>query len=142
LKNVAQENLDAPRAIEYYARKMETYSRVLSKQRGKHIDKVISAVNRRISNFGLNWVLPDGWILVCGLIFYALLLYSLSLSPTSPDNWEQFLVFLNPAHRAPFPDAPVDWGFWSYTIDFLFRIIETMLIYQTIIAFRKYSRKI
>ena len=142
LKNVAQENHDAPQAIEHYAREMETYSRVLSKQKGRHIDKAILAVNRWTNNFGLNWVLPIGWILVCGSIFYALLLYSLSLSPTNPDCWDQFFVFLNPAHRARFIGVPVDWGFWSYTIDFLFRIIETTLIYQTIIAFRKYSRKI
>ena len=100
LKNVAQENHDAPKAIEYYAREMETYSRVLSKQKGRHIDKAILAVNRWTNNFGLNWVLPIGWILVCGSIFYALLLYSLSLSPTNPDCWDQFFVFLNPAHRA------------------------------------------
>ncbi len=142
LKNVAQENHDAPKAIEYYAGEMKIYSRVLSKQKGRYIDKAILAVNRRTNNFGLNWVLPIGWILLCGSIFYALLLYSLSLSPTNPDCWDQLFVFLNPAHRSRFVGAPMDWGFWSYTIDFLFRIIETTLIYQTIIAFRKYSRKI
>ena len=142
LKNVAQENHDAPQAIEYYAGEMETYLRVLSKQKGRHIDKAILAINRRTNNFGLNWVLPIGWILLCGSIFYILLLYSLSLSPSNLGYWDQFFVFLNPAHSSAFIGAPVDWGFWSYTIDFLFRIIETTLIYQTIIAFRKYSRKI
>ena len=142
LKNVAQENHDAPKAIEYYAGEMKIYSRVLSKQKGRYIDKAILAVNRRTNNFGLNWVLPIGWILLCGFIFYILLLYSLSLSPSNLGYWDQFFVFLNPAHSSAFIGTPVDWGFWSYTIDFLFRIIETTLIYQTIIAFRKYSRKI
>ncbi|WP_206599459.1 hypothetical protein, partial [Bathymodiolus azoricus thioautotrophic gill symbiont] len=55
--------------------------------------------------------------------------------------WKNIFEFLNPTHKVLFINE-YHWSSWSYFLDFLFRIIEGLLIYQTIQAFRKYSRKL
>ena len=139
LKNVAQKNNDAPQAIAFYAEEMKAYSRTLSWKKGERIDVLILWINHLTNNFGLNWMWPIGWILGVGVVFYILLLCSLCLNG-SFYNWTEFPVFLNPTHKTGFIDGR--WGFWAYLFDLSFRLIEATLIYQTIIAFRKYTRKL
>ncbi len=140
LKNVALENNDVPQAIEFYAKEMDAYSRTLKETTGKTIDKLILQFNCCTNRFGLNWVLPIIWILGLGSISYILLLWPCS-SIGDLDNWGKFFVFLNPTHKTEFVCKGY-WGFSTYLIDFLFRAIEATLIYQTIVAFRKFTRKL
>ena len=140
LKNVAQKNSDAPRAIAFYAKEMEAYSHTLSWEKGERIDMLILWFNQKTNNFGLNWVLPIGLILGLGFLFYILLLSS-CLGTCNSSVAGKFFVFLNPTHKIEFV-CKGSWGFFTYFFDFVFRLIEAALIYQTIIAFRKYTRKL
>ena len=140
LKNVALENNDAPQAIEFYAKEMEAYSSTLKDTPGKTIDKLILWFNYWTNKFGLNWVLPIFWVLLLGFISYSLLLWTCSCI-ADLDNWGKFFVFLNPTHKTEFVCKGY-WGFSTYLIDLLFRAIEATLIYQTIVAFRKFTRKL
>ena len=168
LKNVAQKNNDAPQAIEFYAEEMKAYSRTLSWKKGERIDVLILWINRWTNDFGLNWVWPIGWILATGAGLYALLLWSCSdidsladwkkffvfslkavPDEISTNNFDslnfdglgKFFVFLNPAHKIEFVFGE-NWQPLTYFFDFAFRVIEATLIYQTIIAFRKFTRKL
>ncbi len=140
LKNVAQQNNDAPQAIVFYAKEMKAYSHTLSWKKGEIIDKCILLFNHKTNNFGLNWVWPIRWILGLGFLLYILLLLSCS-GICNPDVAGKFFVFLNPTHKIEFV-CKESWGFFTYFFDFVFRLIETTLIYQTIVAFRKFTRKL
>ena len=140
VKNMARKSNDAPRAIAFYAKEMEAYSRTLSWQKGQIIDKLILLFNRGTNKFGLNWLWPIGWILGFGLVLYTLLLLSCSYID-SPGVWGKFFVFLNPAHKTEFV-CKGNWGFFTYFFDFVFRLIEAALIFQTTIAFKKYTSKL
>ena len=142
LKNVARQNNDAPQAIVFYAKEMEAYSRTLSWKREEIIDKCILWLNQKTNNFGLNWVRPIGLIFVAGIVLYGLLVRSLCLDIGNWDHWTKFPVFLIPTHKAGIEFIAGQWGFLAYSIDLVFRLIETTLIYQTIIAFRKFTRKL
>ncbi len=142
LKNVAQQNNDAPQAIVFYAKEMEAYSRTLSWKREEIIDKCILWLNQKTNNFGLNWVWPIGLIFWAGIVLYNLLLRSLCLDAGNWDHWTKFPVFLIPTHKTGTEFIAGQWGFLAYSIDLVFRLIETTLIYQTIIAFRKFTRKL
>ena len=143
LKNVAQKNNDAPQAIAFYAKEMEAYSHTLSWISGQFFDKFILKFNRWTNNFGLTWWLPILWILGFGLVLYLLLLLSIDSSDCCIcKEWKKFLVFLNPTHKIGVEFIDGQWGFWAYLFDLSFRIIEATLIYQTIIAFRKFTRKL
>ena len=143
LKNVVQKNNDAPRAIVFYAKEMDAYSRTLSWGKGPFFDKFILKFNRWTNNFGLTWWLPIIWILGFGALLYACLLYSLGMNIDDIlicKHWTTFPVFLNPTHKTGFVYG--QWGLLAYSIDLFFRVIEAALIYQTIIAFKKFTRKL
>ena len=143
LKNVAQKNNDAPRAIAFYAKEMEAYSHTLSWEKGQRIDKIILLFNKWTNGFGLNWWLPILWILGFGFVLYLLLLLSIDSNDCCIcKEWKKFPVFLNPTHKTGVEFICGQWGFWAYLFDLSFRIIEATLLYQTIIAFRKFTRKL
>ena len=151
LKNVAQKNNDAPQAIAFYAKEMEAYSRTLSwswsgplswpRERAQMIDKSILLFNKYTNAFGLSWWLPIILILDVGLVLYALLLWSSFCTDNFDKAVGQFFVFLNPTHKTKFICGE-NWQPFTYFFDFTFRLIEATLIYQTIIAFRKFTRKL
>ena len=140
LKNVAQQNNDAPQAIEFYAKEMKSYSEVLQNSEGRCLDKIILWFNHLTNKFGLNWFFPILWILALGAVLYVSLLHSLSLDIGDGNNWGEFFVFLIPTHRLEFIGEGC-WTYHTYLVDFLFRVIEAPLIYQAIVAFRKFTRK-
>ena len=141
LKNVAMDNNDAPQALRFYAKEMETYSKTLSTKKENALDRLILGFNRWTNDYGLSWFRPIFLILLFGALFYYLLLWSLDLSFTDTGNWNEFPIFLNPTHKTEFIDR-ANWNFLANSIDLLFRLIETTLIYQTIVAFRKFTRKL
>jgi hypothetical protein len=57
------------------------------------------------------------------------------------DFIKEFFIFLNPLHKMIDFNSYKSLSAFSYAIDFLFRIVEGLLIYQIIQAFRKYGRK-
>lgn len=136
LKNVTQANNDHPQAIKFYAKEMEN---VYELEDWKNLaNKSTLWFNKNTNSFGLNWWQP---LLILFLVitpgFYLLLLYSLDMPISNLHHWQYVVQFLNPIHK-------FDWviGFLPNSIDFLFRVLEGLLLYQIITAFRKYSRKL
>ncbi len=106
-----------------------------------HGDRVTLAFNSWTNNFGLSWWKPFLILLILTPFFYWLLLCSLGIPIFVLDHWQQITNFLNPTHRVEFI-AEGSWSGWTYFWDLLFRAVEGLFIYQTIQAFRKYSRKL
>lgn len=163
LKNVAQANNDQPQALIYYAKEMQHHKSLVIENRcrpsnpssrfkdffcksiysemkeGRLSDIVTLIFNETTNNFGLNWWQPVKLILLLTGMFYLLLLLSLNTS-VAFDLWKHVFVFINPAHSVEFI-AKNHWTGKSYFIDFTYRVLEGLLIYQTIVAFRKFTKK-
>lgn len=164
LKNVAQRNNDQPQALLFYAKEMEQHKKLTIDNRcqargferyflidifckgsngwfkeGRLLDIITLIFNEKTNNFGLNWWQPIKWVLFLSIAFYGMLLFSLDAHLNS-ELWKHIFVFVNPAHRVEFI-LKGQWSNLSYIIDFTYRIFEGLLIYQTVVAFRKFSRK-
>lgn len=155
LKNVAIKNNDQPQALIFYQKEMDNHWSI-TKWKKEFSNKLMLAVNKYTNNFGLNWWLPILMIFGISVIFYYLLLGSLGLNFLNvsicelidgrfddifTDDANKIFEFLNPTHKVEFI-AKGYWNGWTYFLDFSFRIIESLLAYQSIQALRKYSRKL
>ena len=144
LKNVAQKNNDQPQALIFYEQEMKYHKEITIINKNKRDNKrdiLTLKFNDWTNKFGLNWKRPLLWqLLPISIVFYALLLLTSGIPLLVIGHWGNYFEFLNPTHKTEF--IGIYWNFWTYMIDFLFRIIEGLLIYQTIQAFRKYSRKL
>lgn len=108
------------------------------------------------NNFGANWGKPLWLSLAITLLFFPFMAIAadntISMRPScSVEGLEKFFSvcvhhfgaffqMLNPA-RIPvrmFPDMKLSWDL--YALDFVHRIILAFLIYQIIVAFRKYVK--
>jgi len=167
LKNVAQNNNDQPQALLFYAKEMSHHKNLTIKNRcrkntsheyhlkdfincfcssiydqmkeGRLSDIITLTFNEKTNNFGLNWWQPVKLLLLLSLISYPLLLLSLDTNNIE-EFWKYFFVFINPTHKTEFI-AKACWTGKTYFIDFTYRVIEGLLIYQTISGFRKFTRK-
>ncbi|RUA04325.1 MAG: hypothetical protein DSY43_06515, partial [Gammaproteobacteria bacterium] len=141
LKNVASRNNDHPQAVKFYAKEMRLYRELVKGNKDySWSDRATLWFNKHTNNFGLNFWKPLGWLLLFAIVFYFFVLCSF-LDGYNSRYWKNIFEFLNPTHKTLFINE-YHWSGWSYLWDFLFRIIEGLLIYQTIQAFRKYSRKL
>lgn len=144
LKNVAQKNNDQPQALIFYAQEMKNHKELTCLNKNKIDNKKDIAIlrfNDWTNEFGLNWKRPLFYQLIpISIAAYLGLLFTLGVPICVIGHWHYYFEFLNPLHKTQFIGN--HWNFFTYAIDFLFRIIEGLLIYQTIQAFRKYSRKL
>ena len=139
LKNVVQKNNDQPQALFFYTKEMKYHQKIVSGNKEYSLsDKTTLLFNKWTNNFGLSFWKPILILLfVLTPLFYWALLCSLGMTIFNIAHWEFIAEFLNPTHK-------FNWvqGFMPNFIDILFRVFEGLLIYQTIQAFRKYSRKL
>jgi len=140
LKKVMIRNHDQQEALVFYQKEMENHWQI-TEWKKDFGNKITLAFNKYTNEFGLNWWKPLRLLFGVSLLFYFLLLSNLDIPICELEHWRSYFEFLNPTHKTRFI-AKEYWDFWSYAIDFLFRLIEGLLIYQTIQAFRKYSRKL
>lgn len=139
LKNVMIRNNDQQEALVFYQKEIEHHWQI-TKWRKEFANKMILAFNKYTNNFGLNWWKPLLWLIGFSIFLYSCLLNNLDMPVLVFEYWNNWFEFLNPTHKTKFIQG--SWDFGTYAIDFSFRIIEGLLIYQTIQAFRKYSRKL
>ena len=141
LKNVASRNNDQPQAIKFFAKEMQKHREVsIEEEKLFSSNRATLLFNKCTNDFGLSFWKPLGWLLFFSILFYSSLLFSFT-DGYNPKYWINILEFLSPIHKVEFI-AEGCWSNWSYLWDFFFRIIEGLLFYQTIQAFRKYSRKL
>jgi len=121
--------------------------------------------SNKSNSFGTNWINPILWLLVSNLFFFVLILIGIN-EKVSIFEWSQplaigdlltlcydkfwlYLHFLNPTHNLkhfePLLPSPEFTGFinngWAMTLNVLMRLTTAYFIYQTISAFRKFSKK-
>jgi hypothetical protein len=136
LKNVASKNNDQPQAIKFFAKEMDNIYKLEVWM--NFSNKLTLWFNKATNNFGLNWWKPLLiLLLLITPLFYLFLLYSLDMPIYNLHHWQYVVQFLNPIHK-------FDWviGFFPNLINIAFKVLEGLLLYQVITAFRKYSRKL
>lgn len=141
LKNVALKNNDRPQALEFYAQEMENHYEI-TQWNPSFGDKLTLWFNKFTNQFGMSWARPLVYLVISSLLLYACLYFSLLNNSSGYlilPPWENYWTFLNPMHKVEFM-LPKYWNGWTYFIDLLFRVIQALLIYQTIQAFRKFTR--
>lgn len=125
-------------------------------------DRIVLFLGKFTNNYGTNWSRPLFLILIITLIFYFFISVSLSdqiLWSFDITNFNQtiseisahpslFFHLLNPAHDLNrilsskfFAEPEISSVHWSvYAFDILHRIIYAFLIYQLVVAFRKFAK--
>jgi hypothetical protein len=145
LKNITSRNNDQSQALIFYTKEMK--NAYIIESWSNFPSKFTMWFNKNTNNFGLDWWRPIWLLLVISIFAYVLLFFSLDSKiggfnyPNIELFFNKYLVFLDPLHKTS-DISSLPWSFGSYFINFAFRIIEGLLIYQTIQAFRKYSRKL
>lgn len=141
LKNVSQKNNDQPQALIFYAQEMDNHYKT-TKFKKEKANKIALFFNKISNEFGMNWWRPIWILFIVSIIAYSFLIFSIN-GPCiyTTEIFSKYFIFLNPIHKTEFIGKGY-WNTWSYFIDFVFRIISGYLIYQTIQAFRKFSRQL
>ena len=140
LKNTAKKNQDTEYALKFYAKEMECLKdKLVCDPSSSSLDVCTLRYNQYTNNFGLTWQRPLVVLAILSASLYCCLLLSLALNIHDYGNWKHFWTFLNPTHKTEFICKDL-WTGWTYFWDFSFRIIEGLLFYQTITAFRKFSK--
>ncbi len=122
-------------AMEFHGRELEYYRRDLTWTKG---DWWLLAFYKLSNNYGQDWLRPVLWILVLGLAMYYPIVALNNLEFTG--EIFKFGLFLNPAHRVDYNGLKVtDWNNWALAIDSFSRIVFSVMLFQTVRAFRKYA---
>lgn len=125
LKYAMEKQGDKVQALEFQAKEMNTYFSSLGWGLRDLSERIILFFEKYSNNFGQNWFLPLLWFFLVGGLFYVLSCDS----HTTID----YTRFLNPTRRISEK---------TVFYDLLWRPVAALFIYQIIIAFRKYSRKL
>lgn len=151
LKDIAEKNNDNVTALKFYSEEMRTYKLYLKNSRWRIIDKIIMSFNQYTSNFGLDFILP---ILLILLLNSAIVLLVMLLSSNywftsfSAQNFYHFLWYYSNSFNITYDFKDI-FGVelnkeesWLNLFIVLKNVLYWTLIYQTVMAFRKFSRKV
>ncbi len=156
LKNVALANRDQQEALSFYSKEMEEHKKIIDKNnKWYNIDRVMLFFNYHTNNFGLNWWRPLWLILVIALFFYVIFSLILIIDNNFyldfdiPKSILNYFYIINPIQNIEIVHKEYCNILISklccsliYILLFIFRLIEGLLLYQAVQAFRKYTRKL
>ncbi|MCJ8288450.1 MAG: hypothetical protein HRT58_00345 [Crocinitomicaceae bacterium] len=128
-------NIDA---LQFHANEMQTYWKEVRITGNISIpDRILIFLDRWVSNFGQNWVLPLLWIsIVTGVYYFMVDRPKLSYYPSDWLNgFLEALYYVNPVRKIDAEAARVTQG-----LDVLFRIFNAYFIYHFIKASRKFGK--
>ncbi len=104
----------------------------------KWYDTALIFINRFVSDFGQNWLMPLFW-----LFFFHTILYFSIIGFDFTFSWEyfnsgggQFFELLNPVHKTPDYIKNFNIG-----LELLLRVLDSFFIYHFIKASRKFGKE-
>jgi len=146
---------DRIQSLEFKQYEMIAYRNALNLSKGKIGERLIMWVNRS-NSYGQNWWKPVLWAIGITALFYFLITTAQSpdingvefsrnganrLWSTLWKNLGVFFQMLNPVHLIDkMSEGAQEINKMTYFLDYLYRIIISYLIFQTISAFRKYVK--
>ena len=145
LKYVNEKQGNIIEANKFYSAEMNAYRKELKDTKwSKRIqDKIIFNLNRCVSNFSQNWVLPFFWFFFNGVVAFVLINYRRivpyffsGLELNSNIFWKtvyEYFCFVNPFNNIPNAKNPLVW--------FIFKVLSVFIIYQFIVSLRRQTRR-
>ena len=123
---------------------MDAYNDSLSFKKGEFLDKFNLLVSKITNNYGLNWWRPI-WIYFALTLIVFLILYLVETEfhlreLSNIFNTTDFGRMLNPTHGFDNFEVIKPENTGRVIIDLIIRIIQGLLVYQTISAFRKFFK--
>lgn len=144
------------KALEMKANKKEVFQKVKWRVKIFNKDRFILWLAQS-NNYGQHWVKPLLILLVMALVFHFLIIvgvsdkleYSFNITWDSTkitfveyfDNFKSYFQIMNPTHSLikVFPKVK-EIGGMVYFYDYVFRLVFAFLVFQIIVAFRKYAK--
>ncbi|TLX78422.1 hypothetical protein E9993_01705 [Labilibacter sediminis] len=141
LKNYSTVQNNKIQSLDFHQLEMKSFSEEIAFFRTLkwHGNKwIINSFNKYSNYYGSSWFQGTLFTLFCGVLFFSLGLSQ--ITPTNDFSYSYFFKFLNPTHS---PDLMDEFNptFSYYIWDYLGRIFIGYGIYQTIAAFRGYTKK-
>jgi hypothetical protein len=137
LKAAAINNYNHIESLDFYRNEMRLFWKEIRIKGGvPWRDRLLFFLNRWVSDFGQNWVMPLGWLLVINVLYLACN-YELPFS-WHPHDWLNGLMktvyYMNPARKLPEPGtfSELRLGF-----DVLLRVENAFLIFHFLRATRR-----
>lgn len=115
-------------ANKYFALEMKAYEKELKDNGGHYLERVLLWVNRITSNYGQNWILPILWIFLFSYLVY------------DCKTFDPFPMIINDIVKTIIPFKQFI-GNSHQTAKLLIYIAYTILIYQTIVALKRKTRR-
>jgi hypothetical protein len=157
LKYASQRQADIPQSHIFQAMEMKLYRQITKYQRPVNWSERLILISSLSNDFGQNWLRAFKLLILCSIVVYIPIgLLSSDLLDHSRiattwadlvinfrilfyDNIKFLFVILNPAHRVTdFKLGEI--SFWLYFWDIISRIVVSYFLFQTISAFRKFSK--
>jgi hypothetical protein len=155
LKFAMEKQGDRIQSLVFKQYEMIAYRQEVHASKGRWDERFIMLVNRS-NSYGQNWWKPILWAIGITVLFYYFItiaqspdINGIQLSGVGASRlgnvlWKNFGVFfqmLNPVHLIEkINEGAQEISKMTYFLDYLYRIILSYLIFQTISAFRKYVK--
>ncbi len=156
LKQAAEKQGDKINSLEFQARELKAFKKMLSCWSETSLNDRLILILSETNDFGLSWLRPLWLLLVITLIFYLLIVVSISSTlkfapATNTDELATTLVLflenssiliqmLNPAHNLSHMFSKNELTTSTYWLDGIHRIIAAFLLVQIVSAFRKFVK--
>lgn len=140
LKAASIANHNQIEALDFYRNEMRLYWKEIRVNGGVKLqDRILVFLNRFVSDFGQNWILPVFWLFIFHFIFIMCLFqWKFSLSLIDFENGlGQFFNLLNPVHKTP---DYINTGL-GYLTEFFMRVLSGFFIFHFVKATRKFGNK-
>lgn len=140
LKAASIANHNQIEALDFYRNEMRLYWKEIRVNGGVKLqDRILIFLNRFVSDFGQNWILPVFWLIIFHFIFIMCLYqWQFSLSLIDFENGlGQFFKLLNPVHKTP---DYINTGL-GYLTEFFMRVLSGFFIFHFVKATRKFGNK-
>jgi hypothetical protein len=159
LKFASQKQGDIPLSHEFQRREMEYYHLIVKHERPRQLSEFLILWSSFSNNFGQSWLRALWGLLVASFVSYIPIAIVISnkldftnidflgsplvgnLLDAISDNFKLWFILLNPTHRiSDLAENIGNVSTWLYFWDMLSRIVVAYFIFQTVTAFRKFSR--
>ncbi|MFC5270025.1 hypothetical protein [Adhaeribacter terreus] len=145
LKVAMRKQEEGFQALVFEQEEMNAYSNTLDNNSGNWQEKFIIWTSRESNYFGRDWITPVVWMIIFNYYFFFFI--GASIFWNNSEGFDNYLKnigrivhLFNPAHLVTLLDTGINSNNLALVLDFASRITTSYFLFQTIKAFRKYSK--
>ena len=124
---------------------MTAYREELKHKKEKNLEDQFTMFVNQSNDYGQSWLLPSILAVTITFMFYCFLIILVEPASTGFVFYEYSYVFFNlfnPLHTLDklFPETNIPFSLPVNALDFIYKIVISYLIFQTVSAFRKHIK--